>query len=94
MGGRTEDDRWSEALGRLGSEIVDTRSDPRSAGITGEADFAGPEPIADPSLHTPAAENGGGAGSRSLGYWAAIAGIAGVIATATGLLALLPMSMR
>ncbi len=54
-----------------------------------------PEPVVDPSLHgenpTGEAEN---SGLQSLRYWAAVAGVAGVIAALTGLLALLPMSMR
>ena len=93
MGDRTEDDRWNEALGRLGSEIVGTRADAQSP-LGPQADFAGPEPVADASLHASPLENRETSGSHSLGYWAAIAGIAGVIAAGTGLLALLPMSMR
>jgi len=54
-----------------------------------------PEPVADPALHAldPTAD---AEGSRlgSLRYWAAVAGAAGLIAAVTGLLALVPMSLR
>jgi hypothetical protein len=97
----SDEHRWHEALERLGPEIV--RAKPESlpenapSGIpTPEAGTAvPPEPVADPTLHgenpTGEAEN---SGLQSLRYWAAVAGVAGVIAALTGLLALLPMSMR
>ena len=54
-----------------------------------------PEPVVDALVHiedpTGEAES---SRLQSLRYWAAVAGAAGVIAALTGLLALLPMSMR
>jgi hypothetical protein len=94
----TQEDRWHQALERLGPEIVRAKPEQRSGDSTSEPladDGASPEPVVDPLLHAEApageAEN---SKLRSLRYWAAVAGAAGVIAAVTGLLALLPMSMR
>jgi len=95
----SEQDRWHQALERLGPEIQRAKPEPVSENSpdtpsTGSAD-ASPEPVVDPLLH-----GGDRAGtaessrSQSLRYWAAVAGAAGVIAAIIGLLALLPMSMR
>ena len=100
MSGPSEEDRWHQALERLGPEIQRTKPEPGSESLPGSlspapsAD-ASPEPVVDPSQQGASsgatAEN---SRTESLRYWAAVAGAAGVIAAITGLLALLPMSMR
>jgi hypothetical protein len=101
MGEPGEEHRWHEALERLGPEIVRAKPEPGSEDSQGDvsapaaADAASPEPVVDPLLH--GEDPSGDAESsrlQSLRYWAAVAGAAGVIAALTGLLALLPMSMR
>jgi hypothetical protein len=97
----SDEHRWHEALERLGPAIVraNPESPPENASSGVPTPAAGtavpPEPVVDPSLHgenpTGETEN---SGLQSLRYWAAVAGVAGVIAALTGLLALLPMSMR
>jgi hypothetical protein len=94
MAESTDDDRWRQALGRLGPEIVRAKHETGSEHLSGEAvgDFASPEPLQIlPSTLDDDREN---SPARSLGYWAAIASIAGAIAAGTGLLALLPMAIR
>jgi hypothetical protein len=101
MGEPSDEHRWHEALERLAPEIVrakpESRPENASSGIPTPAagDAVPPEPVVDPLLH---GENPAGAAEssrlQSLRYWAAVAGVAGVIAALTGLLALLPMSMR
>jgi hypothetical protein len=95
----SDEHRWHEALERLGPEIV--RAKPRAEEASGDVTStpagaaAPPEPVADPSLHG-GDPTGNAESSRlqSLRYWAAVAGVAGLIAAVTGVLALLPMSMR
>ena len=96
-----DEDRWHQALERLGPEIVRAKPEPRSGDSPSElspslaGDSASPEPVVDPLLH--ADDHSGEAENsrlQSLRYWAAVAGAAGVIAAVTGLLALLPMWMR
>ena len=97
----SDEHRWHEALERLGPEIVRAKPEAGSGDSRGEAparpagETAPPEPVVDPSLH---GEDPAGAAEssrlQSLRYWAAVAGAAGLIAALTGLLALLPMSMR
>jgi hypothetical protein len=98
MAESTDDDRWRQALGRFGPEIVRAKHETGSEHLSGEAvgDFASPEPLADPALHPQPTldDDRENSPARSLGYWAAIASIAGAIAAGTGLLALLPMAMR
>jgi hypothetical protein len=101
MGEPSDEHRWHEALERLGPEIVrakpESRPENASSGIPTPAagDAVPSEPVVDPLLH---GESPAGAAEssrlQSLRYWAAVAGVAGVIAALTGLLALLPMSMR
>ena len=98
----SDEHRWHEALERLGPAIARSKPEPQpentSTGVppstAGEA-VPSPEPVVDASLHGEDAP-GKAESSRlqSLRYWAAVAGAAGVIAALTGLLALLPMSMR
>src|SRR5712691_1106594 len=97
MGEPSDEHRWHEALERLGPEIVRAKPGseelPSNLSSAPAGGAAPPEPVVDPSLHgeDPAGEI---EASRSLRYWAAVAGVAGLIAALTGLLALLPMSMR
>jgi len=102
MGEPNDEHRWHDALERLGPEIARAKpeselesgsSDPPSPPPPGDA--VPPEPVVDALVHiedpTGEAES---SRLQSLRYWAAVAGAAGVIAALTGLLALLPMSMR
>jgi len=99
MAEQSDEHRWQEALERLGPEIA--RAKPGAEETSGDVSStpAGaappPEPVADPALHAqdPAAD-AESSRLRSLRYWAAVAGAAGLIAAVTGLLALVPMSLR
>jgi|GraSoiStandDraft_5_1057265.scaffolds.fasta_scaffold477162_2 hypothetical protein len=53
MAQSTDDDRWRQALGRLGPEIVRAKRETGSEHLPGQAvgDVASPEPFADPALH-------------------------------------------
>ena len=100
MSGPSGEDRWHEALERLGPEIQRANPEPGSGNASALASAGlprdiSPEPVADPLLHGEnSSSEADGSRLKSLRYWAAVAGAAGLIAALTGLLALLPMSMR
>jgi hypothetical protein len=100
MGEPSEEKSWHEALERLGPEIVRAKpgevpGEAQPPAAAAAAATASPEPVADPLLHGEnASVEAEGSKLQSLRYWAAVAGAAGVIAAITGLLSLLPMSMR
>ena len=100
MGEPNDEHRWHDALERLGPEIARAKPEHENASSGIPTPAAGdavppPEPVVDALVHiedpTGEAES---SRLQSLRYWAAVAGVAGVIAALTGLLALLPMSMR
>jgi hypothetical protein len=96
MSGPSEEDRWHRALERLGPEIQRAKFEPENSPAPSPAPArdAPPEPVVDPLIHEGSAVAVDSSRLQSVRYWAGVAGAAALIAAITGLLALLPMSMR
>jgi hypothetical protein len=98
MSDSSDEVRWRDAVGKLGPEIARLKEEPRDAAAeisavkTGESQS---ERFVDTWLHDEElADRSESAKLHPVRYWLIIAAGAGLIAAVTGLMALLPMSMR